>query len=134
MKMRKKLLHAKFSKMLKKKHGWMMLSVFVLMLNVAPGYSQTADDEEEELEWIEMMDDPDVNYFEAVKAYNEWKLEEEEEEEEGQSEQEKEENEKHPVEQKKFRRWRDEMYPFVQADGSILSEKTRRQILKKVKH
>jgi hypothetical protein len=110
----------------------------VLWLHVIPGFAQTtpmtSTGEEEELVWVEMMDDPDVNYFEAVKIFNEWKLKEEEEAEEGQTEQEKEENEKHPVEQKKFKLWMDEMYPFVQADGSILPEKTRRQILKKVKH
>jgi len=110
----------------------------LVMLNILPASAQTipenSTEEDEELAWVEMMDDPDVNYFEAVKAFNEWKLKSEEEEEEDQTELEKEANEEHPVEQKKFKVWMDEMYPFVQADGSILPEKTRRRILRKVKH
>jgi len=95
--------------------------------------------------WIKMMDDPNVNYNEAVKAFDAyWKnrtkpVEEDERFETG-GEKEKEEALhrkrqrgltkddpaiKYVYEYKRFLHWEMEMEPFVQPDGHIKSMDTR---------
>ena len=90
--------------------------------------------------WITMMDDPDVNYYEAVKAFNEyWKNKEkpieegelfeavENKEKEAELKQRKEKSKdedpakKYAFEYKRFLWWMKEIEPFVQSDGRILS-------------
>ena len=93
--------------------------------------------------WIEMMNDPNVNYFEAVKAYDEFWAERkkpiEEDEKIGQNksieskgklkskrfrskeEREKEESKKYLLDVKKFEHWKLTVQPYVQEDGRILS-------------
>ncbi len=89
--------------------------------------------------WIQMMDDPNVNYFEAVKAFDEfWKDREEPEEEDEKhssekeksifkkifisEKKEKEENYRYVIQFKKFKQWKRDAQPYVQSDGSILSK------------
>jgi len=112
--------------------------------------------------WINMMDDPNTNYYEAMKAYYEyWKVHakpagEEEEMTEGKkdfNEMEKEtkreikkeknkklseddlkrmnENETMKYQIKRFEQWRRDVKPFVQDDGSILTDEERMNIWKK---
>jgi hypothetical protein len=93
--------------------------------------------------WIEMMNDPNVNYFEAIKAYDAFwanrKKPMEENEVIGESknasekrsafqrwfetkEQRKEEEaKKYTLDVKKFEHWKMKVKPYVQEDGSILS-------------
>lgn len=95
--------------------------------------------------WIEMMKDPNVNYFEAIKAYETfWKNKEkplEEDELIGQTKgeaskeekmesrkkmrekrREKEMYKKYGLDCKKFEHWKLQVKPYVQADGHILSK------------
>ena len=103
--------------------------------------------------WISMMQDPQVNYYEAVKAFDaywEGKIEPEEEDElitEGkitsaeadslrnaraswtQVQRNKYENIKYQF--KRFKDWKRTVFPFVQSDGRILSEQQRLEIFQK---
>ncbi len=103
--------------------------------------------------WISMMQDPQVNYYEAVKAFDaywEGKIEPEEEDElitEGkitsaeadslrnaraawtQVQRNKYENIKYQF--KRFKDWKRTVFPFVQSDGRILSEQERLEIFQK---
>ena len=97
--------------------------------------------------WIEMMNDPQANYFETIKAYDAFwenrKQPKEEDEIIGQSktpearknflqrwfkskeEREEEEIKKYALDVKKFRHWKIKTEPFVQEDGRILSPEER---------
>lgn len=97
--------------------------------------------------WIEMINDPHVNYFEAVKAYDEfWAKRKQPKEEDdiiGQSitaeskksflerffkyKEEREEREfrKYAFEVKKYRNWKRKVFPYVQTDGEILDADAR---------
>jgi len=96
------------------------------------------------------MDDPNTNYYEALKAYDMyWKnhkqpVDEEElmnqgkekvgeEEEEKDKEErltpaEKEEQNRMRYQSKRFERWKQEVFPFVQTDGHILTDQERLKI------
>lgn len=93
--------------------------------------------------WIQMMDDPNVNYFEAVKAFDEfWKDREEPEEEEHDNKKEKfifkriftsekkkkAESYQYVIQFKKFKQWKRDAQPYVQSDGSILSKAEQMRI------
>lgn len=99
--------------------------------------------------WITMMDDPSVNYFEAVKAYDaywtkhEKPLDEEklmtsgtEAVKEHQKKLSKRERKKQDEEQllafqsKRFEHWLEMMKPYVQDDGRILSPAERLELWK----
>ena len=89
--------------------------------------------------WIDMIKDPNVNYFEAVKAYDEfWKDRKKPEQEDdiiGQKksgvikhrlfktreQREEAERRKYALEVKKFEHWKMQVKPYVQEDGSILT-------------
>ncbi len=107
--------------------------------------------------WIEMMDDPNVNYLEAVKAYDEFwadrKKPKEEDEIIGEKfyssssekkkkslwdrlfasreEKEEKENNKYKFLCKKFEHWKFTVQPYVQADGRILSTEEQLELWKK---
>ena len=94
--------------------------------------------------WIQMMDDPNVNYHEAILAFNEfWKDRGEPEEKEGDTKEEKRsllkrlfkseekehaENMEYLIPYKRFNQWKRDVEPFVQPDGSILSKEEQLQI------
>lgn len=89
------------------------------------------------LEWIKMMDDPNVNYFKAVENFNNyWKNREKPTEEneifrEKSTEKRKKESKetlKYAFEYKKFLNWQKKTLPFVKSDGTILSQKERIEI------
>lgn len=93
--------------------------------------------------WIEMMNDPNANYFETVKAYDEfWSIRKKPTEEDdiigqkksasekqnflqrffkSKEEREEEEIRKYKLDVKKFKHWQLKVKPFVQEDGRILS-------------
>lgn len=93
--------------------------------------------------WIDMMNDPNANYFETVKAYDEFwanrKKPTEEDDIIGQhksasekqnflqrffkskEEREEEEIRKYKLDVKKFKHWQLKVKPYVQEDGRILS-------------
>ena len=97
--------------------------------------------------WIEMMNDPNTNYFETIKAYEIFwekrKQPKEEDEVIGQSktieakkgflqrwfkskeEREEEEIKKYAFDVKKFKHWKLVTEPYVQEDGRILSADER---------
>ena len=105
--------------------------------------------------WIEMINDPHVNYFEAVKAYDEFwanrKQPKEEDDIIGQSgtserkksflerffkykeEREEKEFRKYAFEVKKFKNWKRKVFPYVQEDGSILDAEARLKLLEEQK-
>lgn len=100
--------------------------------------------------WIEMMKDPKANYFETVKAYDDFwakrKQPKEEDEIIGQSktaegkrsflqrwfkskeEREEEEIRKYTLDVKKYKYWKRKVEPYVQEDGSILDADARLKI------
>lgn len=103
--------------------------------------------------WISMMDDPNVNYYEAMKAFEmywEGKIEPEEESElinEGHittaqadsmkkvrsewTQAQRNEYEQIKYQFKRFKDWKRTVFPFVQNDGRILSEQERLEIWQK---
>lgn len=105
--------------------------------------------------WIKMIDDPTVNYYEAVEAFEEFwkgKVEPEEESElinEGKiteedaekmraeraqwTQAERNEYETLKYEFKRFKQWKRDVFPYVQSDGRILSEKEKTDIYNKQK-
>ncbi|MEO5572026.1 MAG: hypothetical protein ABIT08_00205 [Bacteroidia bacterium] len=105
--------------------------------------------------WIEMMDDSSVNYFEAVKAYDEFWLNRKKPKEENEilgvkgtpeekkkksfwdrlfasrAEKEEVETSKYKFLCKKFEHWKFIVQPYVQPDGRILSTQEQLEIWKK---
>lgn len=103
--------------------------------------------------WILMMEDPQVNYYEAVKAFDaywEGKIEPEEEDElitEGKitsleadslrnaraswTQVQRNDYENIKYQFKRFKDWKRTVFPFVQSDGRILSEQERLEIFQK---
>lgn len=103
--------------------------------------------------WITMMQDPQVNFYDAVKAFDtywEGKIEPEEEEElinEGKintaeadslrnvraswTQVQRNEYENIKYQFKRFKDWKRTVFPFVQSDGRILSEQERLEIFQK---
>ena len=97
--------------------------------------------------WIEMMNNPNANYFETIKAYQEFwanrKQPKEEDDIIGQSktaegkksflsrwfkskeEREEEEIRKYALDVKKFNHWKLKVQPYVQEDGTILDANAR---------
>jgi len=95
--------------------------------------------------WIQMMDDPNVNFFEAEKAFNTfWEGRGEPEKEQGEEHEEENhsiikrifiseeklewENLQYATEYKRYKQWRMDVLPFVQDDGSILSKEEQDEI------
>jgi len=140
----------------------LFLIFFMAVFACQPAYSQNSGvksqpDYKNDPVWIKMMDDPNVNYYEAVKAYEtywsgrEKPGEEEEMMAEGTDKVKKREIEKEQREReressgknglkirleredmtyqvKRFENWMHEVKPFVQEDGRILSEEDKHRI------
>jgi len=115
--------------------------VFVAVVAISQNKKGSTPDYSKMPYWIEMIKNPNVNYFEATKAYEAfWKGKKkptEEDEVIGQEKQatekqskkrqkeilkEKELYRKYALECKKFEHWKRSMKPYVQADGRILSK------------
>jgi|SRR6185436_4447992 len=137
------------------------LPAFVILLAISTlSYSQNAKppkDYSKHPYWVEMMDDPNVNYFEAVKAYDEFwadrKKPKEEDEIIGEKsyssvsekkkktfwdrlfasreEKEEKENNQYKFLCKKFEHWKFTVQPYVQPDGRILSAEEQLELWKK---
>lgn len=95
--------------------------------------------------WIAMMDDPNVNYFEIEKAYEQYWSKHEKPEGEDETIGEHAERQKTPSKRKqrkisaandlkfavkKYEVWREQTLPYVQPDGRILTAEERLQIWK----
>lgn len=105
----------------------------------------------DDVSWIRMMDDPNVNYFAAVKSFEDfWRGkttpttehdlfsadDKEEALERSSYSSRRAQNDpavKYRFEYKKFVHWKEEMAPYVQPDGRILSADERIQIWKQQK-
>ncbi|MDF2188398.1 hypothetical protein [Paraflavitalea sp. CAU 1676] len=95
--------------------------------------------------WVKMMDDPKVNYFEAVKAFETYwkdKTKPVEEKEVFSNYTQKKvvtirkterEAKEYAFEYKKFLFWQQQTLPYVQPDGSILSTEERLRIFEQEK-
>lgn len=120
------------------KRNRILQSAAWLLLCMLLNYSATAQTKSKPPLWVTMMDDPNVNYFEAVKNFNEyWKTREKPVEEKelfgSVGDKEKEETikqkkrrlkaedpaKKYAFEYKRFLWWMREVEPFVQPDGRI---------------
>lgn len=120
------------------KQNRILQSVAWLLLCMLLNYSATAQSKVKPPLWVTMMDDPNVNYFEAVKTFNDyWKTREKPVEEgelfESVGDKEKEQSlkqkkgrlgtedpaKKYAFEYKRFLWWMREVEPFVQSDGKI---------------
>ena len=93
--------------------------------------------------WIEMMNSPAVNYYEAIKAFDLYWLNKTKPVQENEIFDAKENNErlgefkserkipqsndtqKYAVEYKKFKHWQKTMLPYVKQDGSIMTKEER---------
>jgi hypothetical protein len=106
--------------------------------------------------WIEMMNDPKANYFETLKAFEQFwqnkKLPLEEDDVIGQTkkeptknnflskwfkskeEREEEEIKKYSFKVKKFKHWKLKVTPFVQEDGTILDADERLKLWQNQQH
>ncbi len=106
--------------------------------------------------WIEMMNDPKANYFETIKAYEQFwqnkKIPLEEDDIIGQTkkeptknnflykwfkskeEREEEEIKKYSFDIKKFKHWKLKVTPFVQEDGTILDADERLKLWQNQQH
>jgi hypothetical protein len=147
---------------LKRSLNLLFLVFIVLFLSCECGQAQDSSavrkDYSASPEWIHMMNDPNTNYYEALKAFDEyWKghampvLEEEEEMEGGDSgEMKREQKERIKKDEnvvlteqqikvknedelmkynvKRFERWKRDVFPFVQEDGRILTDEERQKI------
>lgn len=95
--------------------------------------------------WIDMMDDPNVNYYEAVKAFNlfwqnrELPVEEHELFTASEKEQknvtakkaaQKGDTQEYAFQYKKFKHWQERSLPFVKPDSTVMSAKERLEIWK----
>ena len=125
--------------------------ILVLLLSVClAGKAQSGNsNNKDEAVWIKMIDDPNVNYYVAVKAYEDyWKTHEKPADPEDRlgdnNPSEEKENSKTPAtkeekiyeakmiyQMKRFETWMREEKPFVQEDGRILSQQERVAIWKK---
>ena len=120
------------------KRNRILQSAAWLLLCMLLNYSATAQTKSKPPLWVTMMDDPNVNYFEAVKNFNDyWKTREKPVEEKelfgSVGDKEKEESikqkkgrlkaedpaQKYAFEYKRFLWWMREVEPFVQSDGRI---------------
>lgn len=99
--------------------------------------------------WVKMIDDPNVNYYEAIKTYNEyWKTHTkpvEQEDNKAELDKSGEKPTARPVptreekiyedemtyQVKRFETWMREEKPFVQENGRILTQQERNEIWKK---
>ncbi|MFI5218788.1 MAG: hypothetical protein ACHQNT_04805 [Bacteroidia bacterium] len=140
--------------------GKFLLTFLILIGLNTLSFSQNAKSSKEYSKypfWIEMIEDPSVNYFEAVKAYDEFwanrKKPKEEDEIIGEkfysstaekkkkslwdrlfvTREEKQEAEanKYKFDCKKFEHWKFVMQPYVQPDGRILSTDEQLELWKK---
>jgi hypothetical protein len=126
-----------------------IFSILVLLCcNYAKAQKNTPKYYKKNPVWIDMIKDPNVNYFEAIKAYDVfWNgkkkpIEEDlilnqnksgDNTEKGKTSNralrekrsEKLLNEKYGFECKKFEHWKMQVKPYVQADGSILSKEAQ---------
>lgn len=127
----------------------LMLCIFGSVSLVAQ-VSKKAPDYSKHPYWITMMDDPKANYFETVRAFDEFwasrSLPHEEDEIIGQSrdaegkgnllarwfrskeERREEESKAYAFQVKKYRHWKLTVAPYVQPDGSILGAEERLKI------
>ncbi len=120
------------------KRNRILQSAVGLFLCLLLNYSATAQSKVKPPLWVTMMDDPNVNYFEAVKTFNDyWKTREKPVEEgelfESVGDKEKEQSikqkkgrlrtedpaKKYAFEYKRFLWWMREVEPFVEPDGKI---------------
>lgn len=123
--------------------NWTAISKKVLIISSAATLSFSANAQESNRtstpQWVIMMNDPNTNYYEAVKAFDDfWKGKEKPvEEDEVFSNKEKHRETKkvtdadaakYKFEYKKFLNWKRETAPFVRAYGHILTAEERLQL------
>lgn len=124
--------------------------LIILCVIARPGIAQThrqytAKEYARKPLWIDMMEDTTANYFEVEKAYTTYWAHHEKPEGEHDVIGEREEREKIPSKRKqrriqaenelriavkKYERWHEQMLPWVQADGRILTPSERLTIWK----
>jgi hypothetical protein len=117
---------------------YLILFAFVFVANFSTAQSNyNAADFAQKPVWISMMDDENVNYFEALQAFDTyWKYHEKPEGESDMDVKKVTENKKRfskkeikasyaaaamRMKIKKFNNWKEKMEPYVQDDGTILS-------------
>lgn len=127
---------------------------FFLLGAIAIGQNKTQKpDYHKKPYWIDMIKDPNVNYFEALKAYEEfWKGREKPVDEDAVTGQQKQAVEKgkkegakevarqkklykqYGLECKKFEHWKMSVKPYVQPDGHILSKEEQMKLWEEQKN
>ena len=124
---------------------WVAACLLLLCLLVSRSSQAQQPDYSKHPQWIKMMDDPKVNYFEAVKAFDTyWKGRTkpvEEKEVFNNFNQKKivairkteREAKEYAFEYKKFLFWQQQVLPYVQPDGCILSTEERLRIFEQEK-
>lgn len=105
---------------------------------------------EKKPDWVNMMDDPNTNYFQTIDEFKDYwstRMIPGEAHEDGKCEEEEKDNRSFlkklfqseekalakslelVIDYKRFIKWQREMLPFVQSDGTILSEEERWKII-----
>jgi hypothetical protein len=135
-------------------HQFVLVACFLLFANVTlVGQTKSnALNYSKRPYWIEMIKDPNVNYFEAVKAYDEfWKNRKKPETEndvigekktgeskhrlfKSRKERAEEESKKYILEVKKFEHWQLKVKPYVQDDGHILTAEEQLKVWQEQRH
>lgn len=128
-----------------------LFAIFLLLASAVIVSAQQKNRFPQDAVWIKMMADPNVNYYTAVKAYNDyWKTHQKPADMEDRlrdgNKNSQEEDKEHPLtkeekrlqdrmvyEAKRFENWMREEKPFVQDDGRILNPKERKEIWEKQK-
>ena len=114
----------------------LLIFLFLLVIQITNAQNKTP-------QWIKMMEDPNVNYHEAVKNFdNYWKEKEKPIEEKEIFNMKKnvvKDNKskitiQYAFEYKKFQLWRRKMLPFVQENGHILNKSERLKLWEKEKN
>ena len=114
----------------------LLIFLFLLVIQITNAQNKTP-------QWIKMMEDPNVNYHEAVKNFdNYWKEKEKpiEEKEIFNMKKNVVKDDKSKItiqyafEYKKFQLWRRKMLPFVQENGHVLNKSERLKLWEKEKN
>lgn len=114
----------------------LLIFLFLLVVQISNAQNETP-------QWIEMMEDPNVNYHEAIKNFEEYWADKEKPMEEKEifktkktlvKDYKSKRTLQYAFEYKKFQNWRKKILPFVQEDGHILNNAERLELWKKEKN
>lgn len=118
------------------KIGKFLVYFFFVLCNISLMNAQ--NEQEKTPLWITLMNNPKVNYYEAVKEFtNYWENKEKPNEENEVFRERKVEKKKaikYAFEYKKFLQWQKKVLPFIKEDGTIATPEERKQMWEEEKN